>query len=199
MKNAKQYPKRFRYSKVFGLKKIVSVFSVKPEKNAKIIKFTALLMIKILNFRYIISRPVMYCFCFLGLCYAEFAGRVPKAGSAYIYSYVAVGEFIAFVIGWNMLIEHTIGEIYIIIIVSYNKRVTIFFVVVNFLNLFRCWFFKFISGTASVAKAMSNYLDALLGNPQRKFMKRHFSMHFEFLGEYPDVASFLFIMSIACM
>ncbi|BES96489.1 cationic amino acid transporter [Nesidiocoris tenuis] len=87
-----------------------------------------------------------------GLCYAEFAARVPKAGSAYVYSYVTVGELAAFVIGWNLILEYIIG-------------------------------------TASVARAFSNYLDNMMGNVMNETLSKTFPMHVPFLSPYPDFLS----------
>ncbi|MEA4936146.1 MAG: amino acid permease [Paludibacter sp.] len=46
---------------------------------------------------------------FAGLCYAEFASMIPVAGSAYTYSYATMGEFIAWVIGWDLVLEYALG------------------------------------------------------------------------------------------
>ncbi len=48
---------------------------------------------------------------FSAICYAEFASMVPVSGSAYTYSYVAFGELIAWIIGWDLLMEYAIGNI----------------------------------------------------------------------------------------
>ncbi len=46
---------------------------------------------------------------FAGLCYAEFASMIPIAGSAYTYSFATMGEFIAWIIGWDLVLEYAVG------------------------------------------------------------------------------------------
>lgn len=49
------------------------------------------------------------CCCFAGLCYAEFASMIPIAGSAYTYSYATMGELVAWVIGWDLVLEYSVA------------------------------------------------------------------------------------------
>uniref|UniRef100_A0A182LUQ8 Cationic amino acid transporter C-terminal domain-containing protein n=1 Tax=Anopheles culicifacies TaxID=139723 RepID=A0A182LUQ8_9DIPT len=97
-----------------------------------------------------------------GLCYAEFASRVPKAGSAYIYTYITIGEFAAFTIGWNLMLEYIIG-------------------------------------TASVARGLSGYIDALIDHRMGNAIKGVIQMKVSFLAEYPDVFSFLVVLVITAL
>lgn len=46
---------------------------------------------------------------FAGLCYAEFSSMIPVAGSAYTYSFATMGEFIAWIIGWDLVLEYAVG------------------------------------------------------------------------------------------
>lgn len=84
-----------------------------------------------------------------GLCYAEFGARVPLAGSAYIYSFVTIGEFIAFLIGWNLILEYAIGS-------------------------------------ASVAKGISNYIDAIVNNAISNAFLKVFPINVAYFGQYAD-------------
>ncbi|XP_064210903.1 high affinity cationic amino acid transporter 1 isoform X1 [Tribolium castaneum] len=97
-----------------------------------------------------------------GLCYAEFAARVPKAGSAYVYSYVSVGEVVAYVIGWNLILEYAIG-------------------------------------TASVARGLSGYIDALANQDIKNFMESWAKMDVGFLASYPDFLAFGFVVLLTAL
>ncbi|KAF7988806.1 hypothetical protein HCN44_007116 [Aphidius gifuensis] len=97
-----------------------------------------------------------------GMCYAEFASRVPKAGSAYIYSYVTVGEFIAFVIGWNLILEYVIG-------------------------------------TASVARGLSEYVDAMINNTMKDNLHSLMPINVPYLADYPDFFAFGVIILLSIL
>src|SRR5215831_11587011 len=60
----------------------------------------------------ILSYVVTAVACgFAALCYAEMAAMIPIAGSAYTYAYVTLGEFLAWIIGWDLILEYAVGNV----------------------------------------------------------------------------------------
>lgn len=64
------------------------------------------------------------CCCFAGLCYAEFASMIPIAGSAYTYSYATMGELMAWIIGWDLVLEYSVAAT--TVSVSWSRYLTVF-------------------------------------------------------------------------
>src|SRR5947209_14595671 len=60
----------------------------------------------------VISFVLLGAACALaGLCYAELAAMIPQAGSAYAYSYATLGELVAWIIGWDLILEYAVGNV----------------------------------------------------------------------------------------
>lgn len=62
--------------------------------------------------------------CFAGLCYAEFASMIPVAGSAYTYSYATMGELVAWIIGWDLVLEYCVAATTVSI--SWSRYLVVF-------------------------------------------------------------------------
>src|SRR5256886_15616212 len=68
--------------------------------------------------RYGAGPALVFSFILLGaacalaaLCYAELAAMIPQAGSAYAYSYATLGELVAWIIGWDLILEYAVGNV----------------------------------------------------------------------------------------
>ncbi|VTP93697.1 Arginine/ornithine antiporter [Sphingobacterium daejeonense] len=66
---------------------------------------------------------------FAGLCYAEFASMIPVAGSAYTYSYATMGEFMAWIIGWDLVLEYALAAA--TVAVSWSQYVNELFLLIG--------------------------------------------------------------------
>lgn len=105
---------------------------------------------------------------FTAFCYSEFASRIPVAGSAYTYSYASFGELFAWIIGWALIMEYSIGNIYVAF--SWSDYFTSFLhkVGIHFPDYLTCSYKeaqKAVAGGSSNAELVNAWHSApLLGN-----------------------------------
>ena len=101
---------------VIGLRRSLGTFDLTMLGIAAIIGAGIFAMVGEASFRGGPGVIILFIFAaiacgFAALCYAEFASKIPIAGSAYTYAYASFGELLAWIIGWDLLVEYAIGNI----------------------------------------------------------------------------------------
>src|SRR5688572_952960 len=101
---------------------------------------------------------------FTALCYAEFASRIPVAGSAYTYAYASFGELFAWIIGWALIMEYSIGNIYVAF--SWSDYFT------SFLSKLNVHVPDFLTCSYAEAQKTFEKFTALTATEQAEFMSK---------------------------
>ena len=102
---------------------------------------------------------------FTALCYSEFASRIPVAGSAYTYAYASFGELFAWIIGWALIMEYSIGNIYVAY--SWSDYFTSFLEKINIhVPQYLCTSYMEVKDALNKGTATPEALDAWKNAPQ---------------------------------
>jgi APA family basic amino acid/polyamine antiporter len=130
---------------------------------------------------------------FCALCYAEFASLVPVAGSAYTYSYATLGELVAWIIGWDLIIEYAVGNIAVAISwAAYFRQL-----VAGFGFHIPAWMATDYRSTLLAAKAAAEGGVASLSPEYALAYEAH--LHHPMLGSIPIVCNLLAVVITAAI
>lgn len=100
-----------------------------------------------------------------------------------MYCYVTLGEGLAFLMGWNLILEFVLS----------NKCAKRDFPHRRLTLEHRRLLF---TGTSSVARGYSGYVDQLMGNPMRTYFREHLAMNEDFLASYPDLFALALVLTL---
>ncbi|MFN5361067.1 MAG: amino acid permease [Bacteroidota bacterium] len=126
---------------------------------------------------------------FSALCYAEFASRVPVAGSAYTYAYVSFGELIAWIIGWALILEYAIGNI--VVAISWSGYFN------NLLEGFHIHLPPWLATNATAAReGFAEATRALAAGTPLDALSKNVRMGYEAINQAPVIAGWKCILNI---
>lgn len=126
---------------------------------------------------------------FSALCYAEFASRVPIAGSAYTYAYVSFGEVVAWIIGWALILEYAIGNI--VVAISWSGYFN------NLLEGFNIHLPGWLAtNTTNAQSGYDEAVKAMAGGASLESLGRHAKTGYDAIINAPVIAGIKFIINI---